>query len=726
MQSGKWSHRLVGIFGAVLLVALSIALIVALNNSRNDYSGAEPSDLVKIHVYETGLYQVSSEDLVAFNQANNRFSSENLHLSEGGTLVPYFLEGESLYFYGVAPKSRYAPYRPYILSMNEPGLLMDESILPGQLNVPIRAISSTVHLEENNIYDSRSMPVEEPYPGFLDPWYWTVIQNDDETIIEFSLADVVKDSTATLRTAFFGATSIASVDPDHNVDLYLNGVYVDTVAWDGEAHKMTESLIEPGTLQPGTNTLVFDNRYKNNAAVGDNSANGDESSLPPLDIMRLDWFAIDYSSLPRVNNDQVVLSGADGEARIDDFSNRPKVIDITNPRTPSLVGDWDFDDGVLSVPVAQNLKLFAAGPQGIITQPKITPVGRPYLRDMSMQADLIILSSSELSPTLKPLVEFREEQGLHVIQVSIDDVYNEFGYGEESPDGIAAFLSYALSEWADPAPSYLLLVGEASYDYKNYLGQSGNNFIPAPMVRVEYGGETVSDAVLGDTDLDGVPDIAIGRWPISAKEEAAQLVERTIAYEQGTVSDNIILAADGTSGEFATLSDDILEGSGLLDEDIQRMYGVPSEQLTEAWNEGAWLVSYVGHGSIDRWGKDDVFSASAVPDLNSESPPPIVLQLTCLTGFFAHPTVDSISELMLRHENGPVEIIAATSLTLSSSQRPFGINLLKGFQDPDVLRIGDALQRAKAALDVENSRSLREISETFSLLGDPSALIVRP
>ena len=81
---------------------------------------------------------------------------------------------------------------------------------------------------------------------------------------------------------------------------------------------------------------------------------------------------------------------------------------------------------------------------------------------------------------------------------------------------------------------------------------------------------------------------------------------------------------------------------------------------------------------------------------------------------------------MLRHDKGPVEIIAATSLTLSSSQRPFGVNLIKALQDLEVTRIGDAMQEAKAALGVERNRELAEISETFTLLGDPSALIVRP
>jgi hypothetical protein len=81
---------------------------------------------------------------------------------------------------------------------------------------------------------------------------------------------------------------------------------------------------------------------------------------------------------------------------------------------------------------------------------------------------------------------------------------------------------------------------------------------------------------------------------------------------------------------------------------------------------------------------------------------------------------------MLLHEEGPVLVISATSLTLSSSQEPFGRELLNALIDPEVQRIGDALVRAKSVLDTEQNEELREVSDTFTLLGDPSALIRRP
>ena len=105
----------------------------------------------------------------------------------------------------------------------------------------------------------------------------------------------------------------------------------------------------------------------------------------------------------------------------------------------------------------------------------ITPIHDSNWQDKSNQADLIILSTDELSPELAPLAERRREQGLTVAVVSVDDIYNEFGHGETSPEAIASFVQYAVSEWSDPKPLYLLLVGEASYDYKDFLANGQRN-----------------------------------------------------------------------------------------------------------------------------------------------------------------------------------------------------------------------------------------------------------
>ena len=211
---------------------------------------------------------------------------------------------------------------------------------------------------------------------------------------------------------------------------------------------------------------------------------------------------------------------------------------------------------------------------------------------------------------------------------------------------------------------------------------------------------------------------------MNTPQEAAALVERTLAYEKGTAVNTAFFAADGTEAQFELVAQSIATNSNLPQEGLKILPALQADEVTAILNEGAWLATYVGHGSLHQWGKDDVFTQEAVNKLNPETPP-IILQLTCLTGLFTQPEQTSITELLLNHESGPVLSVAATSLTLSSNQEPFATSLIQHLNDPTVLRMGDAFQSAKLSLNIEDA-GLREISDTFALFGDPSAHIVRP
>ncbi|MCZ7673931.1 MAG: C25 family cysteine peptidase [Chloroflexi bacterium] len=116
--------------------------------------------------------------------------------------------------------------------------------------------------------------------------------------------------------------------------------------------------------------------------------------------------------------------------------------------------------------------------------------------------------------------------------VPVAEIYDEFGGGEATPDSLQTFIRYAAETWQAPSPRYLLLVGDATTDYRNYFDLAPANIVPSPLVAVAYSGETVSDSRLADIDDDGIPDLAVGRWPVNTPAEAASLVTRTLAYEE--------------------------------------------------------------------------------------------------------------------------------------------------------------------------------------------------
>jgi hypothetical protein len=116
----------------------------------------------------------------------------------------------------------------------------------------------------------------------------------------------------------------------------------------------------------------------------------------------------------------------------------------------------------------------------------------------------------------------------------------------------------------------------------------------------------------------------------------------------------------------------------------------------------------------------------SVSRLNGSGSPPIVLQFTCLSGLFAHPETSSLSESLLLYNQGPVLLVGATSLTYSFDQEPFARELLIAIQDESLERIGDVFQSAKASLPIMERAGVREVSDTFTLFGDPSARVLRP
>ena len=53
--------------------------------------------------------------------------------------------------------------------------------------------------------------------------------------------------------------------------------------------------------------------------------------------------------------------------------------------------------------------------------------------------------------------------------MSIEEVYSEFGFGEPTPEAVKDFLSYAYHNWRQPSPRYVLLLGDATFDFKDHL-----------------------------------------------------------------------------------------------------------------------------------------------------------------------------------------------------------------------------------------------------------------
>ncbi len=664
------------------------------------------SSAVKLEVAENGVYQVTVEELQEVGITVENLTEDNVHLSEAGTAVPYHIQNGALLFYGQAPTSRYTAVRPYLLEIGKEGVLMQETAVSATASNKLTQIPLTVHLEENSRYEASTLthvPADQLDLNTADPWFWDKLSSNFALPISLDLPQVA-DGSATVTINIWGDSNNPKINLDHDVDLVVNGQRVGTTQWEGLQFHTGEFTIPANTLEQGTNELIIDNEI-------------DGASF--VDIQMLNWLDIHYQSPPIAINDSLTFGNVAGELTLSGFSQTPLIVDISTPGTPTIMTGWEATDDGGQLALEESLVVTAVAPQGYKTA-SILSVRQSNWQDNNHQADLIIITPDAFSEAMTPLVQAREEQGLTVAIVPLAEIYDEFGYGAATPTSIQTFIQYAHGNWQSPQPAYILLVGDATSDYRNYLGENTPNLLPSLMVPVQFSGETVSDARLADINADKIPDIAIGRWPANQIQEVESLVERTLDYENGTAADRAIFATDSTETQFAHIAQRLSDNTSLTSDFYD---GSTATEIANQFNKGAWLATYIGHGSVRRWGREDVFNLDTISELNS-STPPITVQLTCLTGLFSAPTT-SLSEAMILHDSGPVLIIAATSLTLSSHQEPFAETLFQSLQDSDIERMGDALQAAKQGLDV-SSNGLREISDTFILLGDPSSLILRP
>ena len=398
---------------------------------------------------------------------------------------------------------------------------------------------------------------------------------------------------------------------------------------------------------------------------------------------------------------------------------------------------------------------------------KLTEVPPSDLRNPTTQVDYIVITHKTFLESIQPLVEYRRSQGLTVKVVDIEEIYDEFRAGLFNPLAIQDFLRYAYEAWQPPVPTYVLLVGDAHYDYKRvsdklYQGTFNlyPNFVPTYHGWAPASGETSMDQrfvnVSGD---DALPDMIIGRLPVQKPDELTKTIKKIIDYEENPIigpwQATLVQVADNhtdnpNDGVFEESRDDLIREIIPLAYHTKQLYlrKIRYRQnmlplIRRAFNDGALVVEYAGHGGNQTWADERIFALEHVSTLRNKQLP-FVVTTTCLNGEFDRPQPFGrrcLSEEFLISEYGAIASLAATRLTYATANAEFDRDLftvmfekthvktVHGQQAriPPNPSIGKIVNDAKIR-NITRTTNLRWIqgTEQYTLFGDPATPLALP
>jgi len=611
-----------------------------------------------------GLYRVTGAALEAAGLDVEALDPARLRLLRGDREIPMQVSGRGrellIEFYGQATASPYTPLAVYRLTWDaQEGRRL--RVLPAiaPTGLPAESFTSKVRLAQPRLYypQAASLP---------DSWFWQSLTAPLAVTIPVTLPFALPES-AYLRIDLLAASQDVA-NPDHHLQAYWNGLLIADATWDGQGSYALEATI-PAAVVEQDNLLRL-------VAPGDTQALADVVLLAALEIT--------YTRRFMAQDDSLDFWGGSGAYQVEGFSGDGiQVWDVTDPQDPIRLSGAVAHGGriTFNVPEGPPRHWLLVGPKAYRTVVGIAPMYAYGLRDPDRQADYIIVTHPDLQAALQPLVEWRARQGLKVEVVTTDQVYAEFGYGEESPQAIRAFLTWAREHWAPPAPRFVLLVGKASYDYRDYLKGRNKNLLPVFLVQTPSLGLAASDNwFVAASEADPLPVMAIGRIPAKTQGEVHRLVAKIIAYESEPVAADwrrrAIFVADGKEALFAHLADalaaklpaSIQAVKVYLDEhgsDVQ----VARSQVIAHWNRGALLLAYVGHGSMDSWAAGPLLGMDHVAQVRNDRRLPILVAATCLNGFFYHPQKDSLAEgLLFQEGSGIIAGLVPAGLSLPEAQ----------------------------------------------------------
>lgn len=671
------------------------------------------SPAVKIQVDHEGWYRVTQPQLVAAGlkaSADARYLQLYSQAIEQPIRITGATDGSggfgpdaAIEFYGTGVDTAYSSDRVYWLVVgNQPGKRIQDASGSGDGGHQPQSFSYTVGLKQRTTYFAALLK-----PG--DNFFGALVSTTpvDQTL---TLADIATATTqnATVQIVLQGVT-----DGTHDVNVSLNGSNLGDLTFGNQDEGNQSWQVPVNQLQAGPNTITL---------TAQNGA---------TDVSLVNYIRIRYQHTYTAESDSLKFTAQAGDhIVVNGFQTTPTyLVDITDPYQPvnltfqaeSVQGGYVLDAKIpWSNPGSHTLLALADVQLGT---PAAMLANKPsHWHAAQAGADAVMISYADFIGQLNPLVQLRKNQGKSVAVVDVEDLYDEFAFGERNPAALKEFLRAALAQW-QKKPHYLLLVGDASLDPHNYLGFGFFDFVPTQIIPTSLL-KTASDDWFSDFNDTGTAQIPTGRLPVRTQDDATTVVGKIVNYEKqqgGAWAEQALVVADVDDPTLSfTLEAESVQAllpPSMMATDVFATNldaNTARQQILDGINSGKLLVNYNGHGSIEIWSGEDLLDNTSAGTLTNGSSLPVFVIMNCLNGFFHDVYTESLAEALLLSKNGgAVAVWASSALTAPQPQLQMDQSLMQSVFGPSPVALGDAIAAAKSSIDDT------EVRRTFILFGDP-------
>ena len=696
---------------------------------------------LKIGIHKDGMYKVTYDELetagviAPFDGAN----INDLHLKVVDVELSmdidsgsgFFSSGDSITFFAphLTTDEDLLSYVLLYVDDQSSGLQMssvdaDPSALDASTN---SGFWTKKHFEENNI-----AIFNEPYTENTDHFVWSLIYGisggaSSPLVTDVELPNLNPQQEVVIQVLVKSRTANA-VNTNHHLQLLVNEnttPVAETSFTSTEPH-IVQFRVNGSHFVSGKNKFTLE-------ATGQNIVAGE------YDMIYIDTIDVYYSQSWLADSDQaLVLDQQPGSAYLLDGFSSSQVLayDISNPSDIQKLTNVDIQASGLGFSAefgldgsSQGKKVLLTTESTLLESQSLNLIYGSDLSNTNNKADVLYIGHRDMLGAINELAHYRAEQGHLIYKASLEDIYNEFGKGLANVDSIKEFISYTRTNWSKK-PSYIILLGDGTYDPKAYQNSSMPYRFPIKFMMgssLDYG----SDNWFVSDETNNLPQEVIARIPAQTPSELLAYAEKVLSYENGDSKPNSNSKMtffsdtpqyDGEDFEKPVTDLQSFKNSGSVSNDldhIKRSTKTDGEMKTSILQsfDNSSLIHYMGHGAENMWADYGVFENTDINGLTN-SKLPVVVAMNCLNGHFYDPSLESLGETMvLKKTGGAIAFWGSTSMTPPTLQGVYQNSFYENLMDGQIQTLGDLVKMSKTQAGLSSPFS--EILNSWVILGDP-------